>query len=82
MVDLLTHPFLVVAVFFFFGFSSSPFGLGVRLLLYSHDLDAEDESISGGRLTPGSSTVDESGSPFPCSDSEPESDSESELKSK
>ena len=40
----------------------------------------EEECISGGTSTPASTIVDETGSPFSCSDSALEPDSESELK--
>ena len=70
------HLFLLVG----FDFSSSSLGVGVLLLLYSHDLEADEESISGGSSIPGSTMVDETGSPFSCSDSALESDSDSGLK--
>ena len=73
--------FYCISHLLLFGFfdSSSSFGLGVRLRLYSHDLEVVEESISGGSSTPGSRIVDETGSPFSCSDSALESDSDSEL---
>ena len=68
-------------LFFFFLFSlllSSSFGLGVLLRLYSQDL--EEESISAGTSTPGSTYVEETRSSFSRSDSVLESDSsDSEL---